>query len=417
VNIVPARYVCAAGLLALTATGCGVVRPEAPVHLTQRLEVDGLPPIDVRFTIQAEHRRAQQRYVDAAMAALQRNGEWLGALPVAQLTVVDPPRSGSSASVADDVIVLDRTPAWSAATSMTPELAAARGVSRLYWRSLVDTRALPRWFAEALAEYAARRVVARLFEQENPPGYAYYEERYFGQLVPRSTRIFLRQESDGEPLPAYRAHQRSAEVRPLEAKALLTLGTLERWVGRPVFDQLVAAFARGRHAAPPTLADFTRIASEVSAQDLSWLFDEAFGSSRVFDYGVERLTSEADGAGAFATTVVARRYGDARFTGTNATPIGGFESGRGIAVLVRFADGRQRIDYWDGRDQAKTFHYRSPARAVAAQVDPDGTLLLDLRRTNNSLSLSPDTASAATRWAARWLAWMGHALLTYGSLV
>jgi hypothetical protein len=381
------------------------------------LQVEGLPPMDVRFTIQAQHRRAQQRYVGAAMAALKQNGEWLGALPLTQLAVVDPPRSGPPSQPADDIIVLDRTPEWSAETSMTPELASARGISRRFWGSLVDTRALPPWFVEALAEYAARRVVAGLFEQENPPGFAYYEERYFGQFVPRSTRIFLRQESDGEPLTAYRSNQSSTEFRPLEAKTVLALGTLERWVGRPVFDQLVAEFAHRRQAAPPTLADFMRIANEVSAQDLSWLFDEVFGSSRVFDYGVESLTSEADGAGAFATTVVARRYGDARFTGTSAPPIGGFESGRGIAVLVRFADGRQRIDYWDGRDQAKTFRYRSGARAVAAQVDPDGTLLLDLERTNNSISLSPQAASAASRWAARWLAWMEHALLAYGSLV
>ncbi|MCU1381470.1 MAG: hypothetical protein JWL71_167 [Acidobacteria bacterium] len=413
--IVPVRSVCLAGLLALTAA-CGAVHPGSPLQLDRRLERSGLPPIDVRFTIQPDHARARERYVVAAMAALTQSGEWLGASPLSSLTVLDPPLHGAIGTVADDVVVLDRTPAWSTATSMTPELAAARGVTRRCLAALVDTRALPPWFVDALVESAARRVVAGLFEQENPPGYAFYEERYFGRFVPRATRIHLRQESDGDPLPAYRAG-RAADSTKREAKAVLTLGTLERWVGRPVFDQLIAEFVRARWPTPPTMADFVRVASDVSAQDLSWLFDEAFGSERVFDYGVERFTSEPDAGGGFTTTIVARRYGDARFPGTSAKPVGGFESGRGITVQVRFADGQRRRDVWDGRDPARTFRYRSAVRAAAAEVDPDRTLLLDVAQTNNSITLSPQSGTAASRWAARWLGWLSHALLTYAALV
>lgn len=416
-NIVPARYACAIALPALLASACGMVRPLGAVDFNQRLERTDLPPIDVHFSIQGDHRAAQQRYVAATMAALKQTGEWLGALPLTTLTVVDPPRGGAPPPGAADAIVLERTPLWSTASSMTPELAAARAVSRRAWNSLIDTRALPPWFVEALAEYAARRVVARLFEQDNPPGFAFHEERYFDRFVPRSTRIYLRRESDREPVTAYRANPTATDFASQAGKAVLALGTLERWVGRPVFDQLVAEFAHRGHATPPSLADFARTASEVSAQDLTWLFDEAFGSSRVFDYGVESLTSEPDPAGRFITTVVARRFGDARFTGTSAVPVAGFESGRGITLLVQFADGRRRIDYWDGRDRTRTFHYRSSARALTAQVDPDDTLLLDLARVNNSVTLSPDAASAASGWSARWLAWMELALLTYGSLV
>ena len=68
------------------------------------------------------------------------------------------------------------------------------------------------------------------------------------------------------------------------------------------------------------------------------------GRRKIFDYGVERLVSEPEASGGFATRVVARRYGDARFTGSSATPVGGFEAGRGMALLVTFADGQQQID-------------------------------------------------------------------------
>jgi hypothetical protein len=114
--------------------------------------------------------------------------------------------------------------------------------------------------------------------------------------------------------------------------------------------------------------------------------------------------------------VVVRRYGDAVFTGSSAAPVGRFESGRGIAVLVRFEDGEQRVDYWDGRAQEKTFRYRSPARAVSAVVDPDRTLLLDLRQTNNSKTLRPRTSTAASIWSGRYMIWLQDLLLNYASL-
>ena len=52
-------------------------------------------------------------------------------------------------------------------------------------------------------------------------------------------------------------------------------------------------------------------------------------------------------------------------------------------------------DAWDGRGREKTFRYRSPSRAVSAVLDPDRTLLLDLRQTNNGLTLAPRSGAAA----------------------
>jgi hypothetical protein len=40
-----------------------------------------------------------------------------------------------------------------------------------------------------------------------------------------------------------------------------------------------------------------------------------------------------------------------------------------------------------------------------------------VNQTNNSKTLAPLTATAATRSAARWLTWLENALLTYGFFV
>jgi hypothetical protein len=359
-----------------------------------------------------------------AITALNTSSDWLGAFPGASLTLVDPPWR-TPAVPPDNAVVMEHVPWWTTPTSMAPELAAARAVSRRFWAERIDTTGLPGWFVDALAEYMARRAVTILFAVDNTaPGYAFLEQRYFGGFVPRFVRIRLLPESDGALESAYR-HRPAAAItdRPsspadaaaLAGKALLTLATLERWLGRPVFDQVVTEFAS---ASPrPTLADFARTASAVSGQQLSWLFDETLASSAAFDYGVGGMSSERQADGRFVTEVVVRRFGGGLFTGSASAPIGAFESGRGVVVSVRFADGSQHTDTWDGRAVEKVLRYRSTAEAVSAVVDPDRVLLLDRHQTNNSWSVAPRGGASASRWAIRWTAWLEHALLTCAALV
>ena len=309
---------------------------------------------------------------------------------------------------------------------MAPELAVARGVSRRCWAVAIDARDQATWFVDGLAEFTARRAVVPIFERgSNPPGFAILEQRYFGGFVPRFTASACCQKPTASRRP------RSARIagvdvqertisaldeRALAGKTVLGLGTLERWVGRPVFDAILLQFVRDFKGKAPRLADFERVATEVSGQRLSWFFDEVFRSSGVFDYGVEAFTSETAADGGIITTVTARRYGDAHFTGASGNRVGGFENGRGVTLRVVFADGQQRTDWWDGRDERRTFRYHSQTRAVSAAVDPGRVLLLDLDRTNNSRTFAPRRAAAATRWGSIYLLWLEHLLLSYASL-
>lgn len=417
--------VCALPVLFLAASGCVRGGGVAPVEFGDRFEAADVPPVEVRAIVQAEHRRDAPRYLRAAIRSLALLTPWLGPYPRASLTMVDPPWH-SATTAEPSTVVLARTPWWSSPTAMAPELAAARGIARRYWSEAVNTGALPLWFVDGLVEYTARRVVIPLFQGDNlEPGYAMLEQRYFGGLVPRFVRVRLLPEADGEPLPAYRANRRAevagpsspAEARRLAAKTVLTLNTLERWVGQPVFDGVLAEFARSFRAGRPTVDDFARVASAATGQDLSWLFAQTFGGSAVFDYAVTELTSVPDLAGGFTTSVVAARLGDGLFTGSSAPRVGPFESGRGLTILVSFEDGARAVEHWDGRDTRKTFAYRGPSRAVSATIDPDRALLLDVNQTNNSRTLAPPTATAATRWAARWMTWLEHALLNYSFFV
>jgi hypothetical protein len=405
--------------LALATIACG----GAPAEIRGTFERSA-PAIDVRVIVQREHRDVAARYLRAALASLETIGAWLGPYPHQSLTLTDPPWHGAVAAD-PTTIVLDRAPWWSSRTSMAPELATARAIARRSWPEALNTTALPAWFTAGLVEFTARRAVSGLFQGENlPPGFAMVEMRYFGGFVPRFVRIRLLPEADGDPVRAYRATPTARptgpasadEARSLLAKTVLTLNTLERWVGRTVFDAILEEFVRTSRGRAPTIDDFTRVASSTAGQDLSWLLTPALGGAATFDYAVAGLDSVRDSDGRFDTTVVVERRGDGMFTGASAPRQGPFESGRGIAVVVAFENGERAVDTWDGRDMRKTFQYRSASRATSAVVDPDRALTLDIDRTNNSLTLAAASATAATRWSARWMLWLEQVLLGFAAI-
>jgi hypothetical protein len=252
-----------------------------------------------------------------------------------------------------------------------------------------------------------------------------YEVRELGGFVPRFVRIRLLPEADGDPVRAFSARpaadpssNAAADRVSLAAKTTMAFDALERWVGRPTLDAILAEFVRRSRGMQPTIGDFVRVASAVSGQDLTWLLAQSLSTPYVFDYAVATITSEPASSGSgFETRVVVARLGDGIFSGATAPRVDGFESGRAIAVAVRFAGGDSIVDRWDGRDATKTFVYRSTSRAVSASVDPDELVTLDRHRTNNGRSLAPSSGVAARRWAARWLVWLEHALLNYAFFV
>src|SRR5204863_4706245 len=177
--------------------------------------------------------------------------------------------------------------------------------------------------------------------------------RYFDGFLPWVVKdIALNRETAGNRLAGYRRDAKSdAQSTPsfryfpatggsiTYNKTALWLNTMERWLGWPLLQQILAThFARWqfRHPAPQ---DFFAVANEVAGRDLGWFFDQVYRSSNAFDYGVQSLASERDGD-RYRTTVVVRRYGEATFP---------------VDVLVTFSNGERAIDKWDGVDRWKQY--------------------------------------------------------------
>jgi hypothetical protein len=174
-----------------------------------------------------------------------------------------------------------------------------------------------------------------------------------------------------------------------------------------------------RHPEPDDLFDTL---SEVAGSDLSWFFEQVYHSSEEFDYAVlsvssspaavegwveregeltlveapsdeESETGSAAGADGtlYRSEVVVRRFGGGVFP---------------VEVLMVFEDGEEVRYSWDGTDRWKRIVVERTSKLRHAVVDPDRILQLDVRPSNNSLTLEEPDREPAIKWSSRWLIWL-----------
>jgi hypothetical protein len=88
-----------------------------------------------------------------------------------------------------------------------------------------------------------------------------------------------------------------------------------------------------------------------------------------------------------------------------------------MPVVVRFADGSETRDFFDGAAPSATLVYSTKAPAIGAAVDPDLMLLLDVNRENNTIVRDAPASRLGVRLALHWMTWLQNAMLSYTALL
>jgi aminopeptidase N len=364
----------------------------------------------MRLLLQPEHGGQEERHFAATRATLEYYGEWYGAYPYGHITIVDPAWQSDAGGMEYPTLFTAGT-RWIAPRGVTqPEGVTVHEAGHQFWYGIVATNEFEdAWMDEGFNTFSTARVIEQAFEPN------FYAQRYFGGFIPFVFKGFpLSRDVDGDRWLGYRgAARQDVQSTPTFRywpgtagsitynKTALWLHTLERYLSWPTLQHVLSTYFQRYAFTHPRPQDFFAVANEVSREDLTWFFDQVYRGSQTFDYGVDVFRSESAERG-YHTTLVARRYGDGVFP---------------VVVRVTFDNGDQKTWNWDGRDRWKMFDIDRDVRAVAADVDPDRVLLLDVNRTNNSMSLRPEGTKAATRWSLAWLVWLQDQLMTYGFFV
>ena len=401
------------------------------VESTQRFEHPSLPAVTMRLLLQPEHRGQEDRHFAATAAALKYYGEWFGAYPYPQLTIVDPAWQSDSGGMEYPTLFTAGTSWLAPRGSNDPESVTVHEAGHQFWYGMVaNNEVTSAWMDEGLNTFSDARVQSIAFTPN------YRVQRFFGGFIPWQFRdIPLSRATDDHYLNSYRAvAERDAPSTPSYlywpgsttgisySKTALWLHTLERYLGWDRLQRVLATYFQRFRFTHPRPEDFFAIVNEESGRDMTWFFDEVYRSSNVFDYAAERLESvevasrgfteptpgaaltfeDTTNKALFRTTVVVRRIGEATFP---------------VDVLITFENGEQVRESWDGRGRWQPYMYEKPTRAVSVQVDPERVLLLDVNYTNNSIATRPLASEAADHWTLQWMVWMQDLLLNYSFFV
>jgi hypothetical protein len=377
-----------------------------------------LPNVKMILLIAPEHEKQVERHFKALRAALKYYGLWYGPYPYETVTMVDPPFRTGSGGMEYPTLFTAGTHVLTSRDVLSPEGVIVHEFGHGYWYGLVANNEFEHaWLDEGINTYSTGRVMARAYGpgalpfvfKGIPLASLLRLPKYFDFETDRAVAINTVR-TDPVTTWSWMFYNRLSYAANVYMRASTLLNTLERLLGEPAWPRIMRTYHMRWRFKHPTKADFIAVVNEVSGRDMTWFFDEFFDSTAPFDYGVANVSSvklprhrrgvfDAGGArqemtskkieeieareaespeaaaapAAYLTTVVLKRYGEARVRGDAR-----------VEVLVRFKDGTTETRAWDGQARWARLEFVKPVEVESAQVDPAGVWLIDENLANNS---------------------------------
>jgi hypothetical protein len=391
---------------------------EAAMLLELPLEEIKLPNIKMILLIAPEHKGQIERHFKALRAAIKHYGLWYGPYPYETVTMVDPPFRTGSGGMEYPTLFTAGTDVLPSQNVLSPEGVIVHEFGHGYWYGLVANNEFEAaWLDEGFNTYSTGRVLARAY---GPGAMSFVFKGLpldWFLRIPKNfdfelDRVAAINTVRYDPVTAWSwgFFNRGSYAANVYMRAATLLNTLERLLGEPSWSRIMRTYHMRFRFRHPTKADFIAVVNEISGKDMTWYFDELLDATQAFDYGVASVASvkvparrlgvyDVNGAReevtakkvedlelaaakapegtaakpSYLTTVVLRRYGEARVRGDAR-----------IKVLVRFKDGTTETRFWDGQARWTRLEFVEPAEVESAQIDPDAIWLIDENLANNS---------------------------------
>jgi len=370
---------------------------------------DPVPDEGPAIRLAPRHEHYRPRIQAAARESMRWFSEWLG--PPPQGLSIDDGSAGGETVAGPTRVTLD-LPWLSAPPTMDVESQVAFAVARAWWPGWAgDPAARP--MVDGLAWYLQSRVTSELFSVAfQRPGHSAEAAHYFGGTLPWAFRLLVR-----GPWSAGLGVTVPPGADAGTSRVARAFGTLERLTGWPAIEGALTALAPRASASAMTPLEIDRVLSSAIGYPVSWLMQPARAGG-TFDYALGAVSSSpCEGRACWRTTIVVSNRGDTPFTGVDDVPLGRYEQGDALQLLVRFDGGAEATARWDGRASSRTFEFESAAPPVEVQLDPAGLLLLDCNPLDHSWRAQADTSVPLSKWIAWWVLWVQDLALTHTALL
>lgn len=360
--------------------------------------------VRIRLLMYPGHEAQAERHLFALKAALDYFSEALEPYPYPSVTVVVPPFHAMGAGGMEyPMFFTSGTVKGIPAGLRLPEMLTVHEFGHNYFMGILATNEFEEaWMDEGMNTWFEGRIMDRTWG----PDRSLY---HFGKVKAgdgESQRLRYTQ----VPNPSIAEITRPAwEFRHggygflSYNKTAVMLMTMERLLGKPTMDEIMRTYYRRWKFRHPCGRDFIDIVNEVVqknhgsrfGENMDWFFDQVLYGSGVCDYKLDRVSvskvlpprgvHEVNGSrvtyksleyeeNLFHSRVIVHRLGEVIMP---------------LEVKVFFDNGDVVTEKWDGRERTTEFSYQRPEKAIAAVVDPENKLLIDINRQNNSYALQP----------------------------
>ena len=373
---------------------------------------------EITLLLQPYHKNLKDRYMNAVKNAIKYSSQFYGDYPYTTATCVDPAYNSRSGGMEYPTFFTGGAYFITRKGISRPEGVTIHEFGHGYFYGLVGSNEFENaWMDEGFTSFLDTEVYYTAY------GDPLYSRTYFG--IPFTLRgVNIPIESDG-----ISRHRQTSDRDDMQrfawqfmegsygansySKGELMLRTLKRYLGKDLFADMIKSYSQRWWFKHPKPQDFYDVVSEFAAQDMSWFLDQFVYGSGKLDYAIGNISSQRprrqrglfngefretrskkEDTTIYESEVLVRRLGEVKIP---------------VEILVVFEDGSEIRESWDGDYRWKKFQYSNPNRIAKAVVDPEFKLVIDVDRTNNSMTRKPNKV-APYKWASRWLIWLQHTL-------
>ncbi|MFN3344681.1 MAG: M1 family metallopeptidase [Chloroherpetonaceae bacterium] len=378
--------------------------------------------IKLTFLAQPQHADQAERHFTAIKHTLEWAEEWLGIYPYSTLTIVDPVYGGGGAGGMEYPTFITTGTFWKLPLGIkTTEIVTVHEFGHQYFYGMLASNEFEEaWLDEGMNTWLELSVMRRYYGGEAGKQSALADKTsaidFMGIRIgnPEQSRASYTSPSNAKRdtivKPVWTYHRGGYGVFSYNKPGAMML-TLENILGEEMMKRVMRTYFERFKFKHPTTQDFIRTVNEVTGNDFTPFFNQFLYSTIALDYAVQSIIigesddDEPEGVSADAKSAEEKFKSKVVFERKE-------EAVAPMDILIKFSDGTEFRDVWDGIARYKIYEFEKPAKAIAAYIDSENKYLLDLNRNNNALTTKPQNAGF-WKWAMNVMFWLQNFLLIF----
>ena len=365
--------------------------------------------VKIKVYLQPQHFSQANRHIQSAKAALAYFEEHLGEYPYPHLAIVDPPFRGLGSAGMEYTTLITAGCLWGIPDGLRfTEMVTIHEFGHAYFMGILASNEFEEaWLDEGFNTYFETRIMDYSYGEKTSM-FDFWGFKMGDSENARNTYIGMKNPKIAENFRNSWDYPHGGYSSLSYQKTATWMNTLDNIVGRETMDEIMKTYYYRWKFRHPCAKDFIAIVNEVVTKNhgnkfgnnMNWFFDDVLYGSNVCDYklasirngkkttykGLMDVQSEkvmmsdsVDTKEIYESSVLIHRLGEICMP---------------VEVLVKFENGEETLEKWDGKARSWEFKYERPEKIIWAKIDPFNKVLIDVNLMNNSVTTEPKKSTA-----------------------